>query len=380
MCLLIMLFDWALISLKPLRFFDVTEFVPLDQNPLVEKLQSFLQDKTADPDVIVLGSSLMLFPSVRLDEQLSGKRHRYDKWFIRHKVSGHLTPRWFEQVTTRLAGAPVKIVNLGVQGSIVSDQYLILRKSLECGKKPSVVVLELAPRSFLDNMHKQIDNTPPHQVLADYTMLPDVFSRGLSITQLKAALPGMMWHYYKVRADYRELIANIFTSSLNRPMNDWEASHGIRRQPLKSAFNPEMEWESCYSPLYPKYHDLEMYQSIYNPPDEAFFRAEMADCIRLCELAAAHGTKLIIADMPVSEKNIALLSPDYLDRYRRFIDALGQRPELAVLRLSADQSFLEEDFEDSAHLNAAGGGKLFRALAYCVAPHCAKRAIAASGR
>lgn len=368
---LVIAIDLLFSHFQPLRFFDVTEFIPLEQNPLVLKLRTFLNDRSSNPEILMLGSSLVLFPSTRTDEEMDGKPHRYDHWYIRHRVSADTLPRYFtSQLNSALSkkpmNKPLTVCNLGVQGSIVSDQTLILRKALEYGKTPKLVILELAPRSFLDNMHKQIRNTPVFQVLGDFAAGPPLFENGAINKQALVALPGYVSYYYKVKADYRTLIANITAAALNRPMNGWESKEGIKRRQIISLFNPEMEWQVSEKPLVPKYHDLDMYDYVYNPPDARFFSSEEEDCMRLLAAAKNAGIKVIVVDMPVTTRNRKLIKPEFLARYKQFIKTLEADKSISVVSLSDRSEFNDDDFEDSAHLNASGGKKLFSALSQAI--------------
>lgn len=363
----LVLIDAALAYIKPLSFFDVTEFVPLEQNPMVAKLKNFIEDRGANPEAYVLGSSLMLFPAVRCDEELVGKRHRYDSWFIRHGINGALSPLYLSQDLQKACGRPVSVVNLGVQGSIVSDQLMVLERALEKGKTPKLVFLELAPRSLLDNGHKNLNATPIHQVLADLSAVPDLFAEGKINKESLSVLPGYFWYFYKVKADYRTLIVNLSAAVLDRPLNSWEAVRGIRHKPVQGLFNPEMEWNVQYTPE-PRYRDLPMYKHIYNPPDAAFWKQERGDLDKFIALAGKHGVKVVLVDMPVTAKNLALLDPAYLQLYRQSIDAIAASG-VSVVRLAQSGQFVEDDFEDSAHLNARGGRKLFAAMSQSFVEH-----------
>lgn len=358
--LIIVVLDGLLIWLKPLSYFDVTEFVPLEQNPMVAKLKSFIESPSQNPECYILGSSLMLFPAVRCDEELQGKRHRYDAWFIRHGINGALSPAYVSKVFSGDLGRSVSVVNLGVQGSIISDQLLVLKRALEKGKTPGVVFLEVAPRAFLDNWHKQTAATPIHQVLADLSSASPLFENGKLNRDSLMQLPGYFWYFYKVKADYRTLLVNLSAAVLDRPLNSWEAVRGIRHKPVQGLFNPEMEWNVEYTPG-SRYHDLGMYKEVYNPPDAAFWKLETTDLHSFLDLARKNHVRVVVVDMPLTERNLELLDKNYLRSYRALIDQVAEKTD--VIRLAQSGDFVEEDFEDSAHLNAAGGRKLFKAMA-----------------
>ncbi len=370
---LVIVLDVLFAHFRPLRFFDVTEFVPLEQNPLVFKLRNFLDNPSYNPQILMLGSSLILFPSTRTDEEMESKPHRYDSWYVRHRISADTVPRYFTKKLEGEIKTKVEICNLGVQGSIVSDQMLILRKALDWGKKPKLVILELAPRSFLDNGHKQIRNTPVFQVLADFSEAPPLWKDGRLNKQALATLPGLISYFYRVKADYRSLICNIVASSLNRPVNNWEAENNVRRPKPISLVNPEMEWQASEKPLGPKYSDLAMYENVYNPPDPEFFESEKKDCLALLAQANNHGIKVIVVDMPISSPNRLLLDKQYQVKYQQFINQIEEEQKIPVVHLSGSSEISDADFEDSAHLNAAGGKKLFAALVAAIKAIAAKQ-------
>jgi len=372
---LVAVLDVLFAFFRPLRFFDVTEFIPLEQNPLVFKLRNFLDNRSYNPQILMLGSSLILFPSTRTDEMMDSKPHRYDSWYVRHRISADTVPRYFSKELEGKLKTKIEICNLGVQGSIVSDQMLILRKSLEWGKKPKIVILELAPRSFLDNMHKQIRSTPVFQVLGDFAEAPPLLKDGKIDKQALLTAPGLISYYYRVKADYRSLLCNIVASALNRPMNSWEAQKNIRRRKLISLVNPEMEWQASEKPLGPKYSDLSMYETIYNPPDPDFFAAEQADCLNLLSQAKLAGISVIVVDMPISGPNRLLLDKQYQAKYRQFIKYLENQQHIEVVHLSDEPSINDDDFEDSAHLNASGGKKLFAALTTAIQSFVARHEL-----
>jgi hypothetical protein len=363
LCLFLFGLDCAIKTIKPLQYFDVTEFIPLDQNPLVAKLGDFYSTANANPPILLLGTSLFLFPSARCDEEMNGQKHRYDNWFIRHKVSGSIEPQYLQNSIEKALGQKLTCANLGVQGSMMSDQLLILERALAAGKTPKLCFLELSPRIFMDNSHEDIKGTPVHQVLANYgTDKIELFKADKINKEYFVDAPKYFWHFYKVKADYRTLIANLTASYLNRPMNNWEAQQGIKRTKLITFGNPEMEWDKLYVRPHAKYNDIPQYDGVYNPPNQRVFKTQTEAFLKLLKLAKSHNVALILVDMPLSSKNRALIKPEMTKQYQQLITTTACDFKLPLIPLATTSSFSDDDFEDSAHLNAKGGIKLFSAM------------------
>src|SRR5579885_1582350 len=81
--LFLMLFDVGLREIQPLRYLNHTGLTTIHQNSLVSKLPVALADPR-QADVLLMGSSLMLFPCVRCDDEYHGVKTRYNRWYMRN--------------------------------------------------------------------------------------------------------------------------------------------------------------------------------------------------------------------------------------------------------------------------------------------------------
>lgn len=361
LALYLVAFNWFFSEIKPIRYFNITSYIPLDQNPLLAKLKDYLEGHGQTPDILMLGSSLYLYPSMRLDERFTNQKTRYDNWFLRNKLSALTEPKAFEDKLIK-ANSPLKRVHsLAVQGSIASDQLTIWRNVIHHGRLPKLLMLELSPRFLCDNT-KDPDKTAVRQALPDW----DAVSASLKskkLVDIVSQIAGQYFYYYKVKPDYRELINALTATILQHPLNQWEAENRITRPPLSSYTNLDNAFEPQYRWTDPKYHDLETYRQMYQPYDKTRFESQAKAFDQLIELAMQKQITVIITAMPASKPNKKLIDKAFLDDYATYLAKLQtskyRENKVVLIDLFHSANFSDEDFEDSAHLNADGANKFF---------------------
>ncbi|MBI4533409.1 MAG: DUF1574 family protein [Candidatus Melainabacteria bacterium] len=330
---------------------------------MVTKLLDFLASDS-NPEVVLLGSSLTLIPSVRSDDQLTGRKTRYDTWYRHQFINAYPDAKYLRQLLQRHLGKDVHIANMAVTGAMVSDECLILEKLLASGKTPQVVVVEVAERGFLDKLRANIEKTPVYQVLADFRCLKDILKRNPSPQEIQDFVVGNLWYYYKVKADYRAFLAGWFSGVIQHPLNLWEAAQGCRRQNVLLPLNPENQWAALYTPLtHDHAKDMQFNHSIYNPPDMQLFAKQSWYMEHLLKIAHEAGITAVIVNMPMPRENTALIPAYVRKRYHHLLKSLSYRYQAVFLDLENSPDYQLTDFEDSSHMNASGGHKLFSTLA-----------------
>jgi hypothetical protein len=116
-----------------------------------------------------MGSSLMRLPFWLLDTA-GGVNVPYEEYV---ESTGFLN-------TVRHSGVSINSVfNLGVDGAMVSDVYLLEEKLFTSAKKPKVVVYGIGPRDFMDTSFRAETRTPAFERL--YTV-EDVARDQFSLT------------------------------------------------------------------------------------------------------------------------------------------------------------------------------------------------------
>lgn len=373
-------FDWFLVSFRPLRYLNATGFTPLDQNPVFAKIPEFMKSRE-NPDVLVLGSSLVLVPAVRCDDAFEGRKTRYDAWYGRNHLAEYTKSSYFQNLLEHATGNHYKLTNLGVIASVMSDHSLIFEKTLASGKEPKLVICALAPRDFMDNYRSQIDKTPVYQVLADVTSLGDLIDRGMPIAQVRDFLIGNLWYFYKVKVDYRTVATlataklsghpvTLFNATQNKKVPTTAKSAGGLCAPEEEAQQEvgvlETKIKPDYTPKPNTLSDLEQYQHVYNPPNRTLFKQQTGYLEKMLKLANRNKINLVLVNMPLSDENKALITPGFYDQYLNTVASTANKYDIPFYNLDVRQNYTLSDFEDSCHMNYSGGQKFYNALVQAI--------------
>ena len=362
--------DQVVIHVRPLQFFDDTGLVPLNQEPLVSKVPVFLRSPE-NPEVILLGSSTWLIPSVRCDNEFEHRRTRYDSWYGRNYVLGYNKSVYFAHLLSQQTHQNLQLINLGVVASMMSDQYFILRKLVEQGKRPRLVICGIAPRDFLDNYRAKVEKTPVAQVLSNFRSLAYFTQHKIPFAERCDFALSMLWYFYKVRADYRTFLSSTVALFSGHPVNLAAAStvnqvqhrdqalqrfQGLQTRAFCTGVKPD------YVPKPNKLVDLDMYKHVYYPLNTKLFEEQTGYLEKFLKLAHESNTPVVLVSMPLTQENLSLLPATMIKRYRNSITDLANKYEVPIYFPADTVAFHLNDFEDSVHLNGSGGHKMFRAI------------------
>ncbi len=381
----LLLFDLFIVQVRPLRYANATNLTGLNQNPVVSKLPEFLRSKR-NPEILMVGTSLVLVPSVRLDDELSGKKTRYDRWYYRNHILEYDRADYLKKQLSDLAARPLDLANLGIVGSMMSDHYLIVKKSLSAGKRPRLIICAIAPRDFLDNYRGVVEKTPTYQAVADFTSIGDLLKTSPSLDTIADITLASLWSYYKTRNDYQTFVA-VFASRLSgHPLNLYMATTNVTDgqhtggQATSAATLPDGHGaddgtvvsvlenvEPVYTATRNQLGDLELYKRVYLPVNSKLYETQMSYLEKLLKLAQRESVFLVLIDMPLTKDNLSILPANVLQRYRRQVAGLCSQYTAKLVRPGQEAEYTLSDFEDSCHLNGQGGKKFCSSLVKAMA-------------
>jgi hypothetical protein len=365
--LLLIAFDLFVSQVKPLMLVNETGLTGMNQNFLVSKLPEIMNSHD-DRDVLLMGSSLVLVPAVRCDDELRNRKTRYDMWYYRNVIDTYSDADYFSDRLTTLTGKPVTVCNAAVAASVVSDDYLIAKKYLLSGKRPKLAIVCVAPREFLDALRADVTQTATHSVLSDFSTFYDDLRRGKSFSVVANSAFGLASTFYRTRNDYLTFVTAVAARTTGHPVNLFEAARAATTTavtPVDSSNQPPEHGKShpVYKQPLNKLGDIPSYKQMYLPINEKQFETQQSYFVKLLALFKENHVPTVVVDFPVTSENYALLPPDILKRYKEFLATTCSAAGVPVLKPADKVSFVTAtDFEDSAHMNASGGNKLFNAL------------------
>lgn len=329
---------------------------------LVYKVSRYLSSDQ-NPDLLLLGSSLLIGPAIDCDQTLpntpappkGSQCHLYDK------------ATFLEHLLQKRTATKHSIYNLALPGAMMSDQSILLEEAIRCGKKPAVVILGLAPRDFIANDRPKPETTPVAKEVEK-----------IRIERLKDLTPGCIrqkldlavtrqkesWDHklYGTRA--------IITTSLF-DMIPWahrKTGNRKARQLAHAKSQPENCTARFNRPGRATERQIEYYRTIYTPYQSSIFDKQCPYLRKALQTAKDNSVAAVIVNMPLSAPIKSLLEADATKRYNDTLSQLAREFSVAYLDLgTSDDQFGFDDFGDAVHLNAAGGKKFFDSLSSLLA-------------
>jgi hypothetical protein len=106
------------------------------------------------------------------------------------------------------------------------------------------------------------------------------------------------------------------------------------------------------------FDDITIYKGRYRNPDPSIYRAQFKFLQRLADLCKQEQIKLVLVEMPITERNVSLIKPRDYQAYKSDLSLLAERNCLPLLNLCQFECYdFQSDYKDSVHLNGYGGKK-----------------------
>lgn len=293
---------------------------------------------TNKPDVLLMGSSLVLSPAALIEKQ-------------QNRTGFACT--YFENRLKERTGKAIRVDNVGVIAGMVCDQYAILKASLEADKKPDFIIYGMAPRDLADNL-TSAENSPTQQVLAFCQSTNKFLPESLKPEDIE-----LCWNAHKLGAN--RWLKTVRSAALHLACD-------ITKHPatLSEAVPQKVEQQA---PVHTRQvviaEDLEIYRQRYNPPNFDRLKSQSAYLDRLLSLCAEQKTPILLVNMPLPDVNRNVIPPQLLAAYKETVKRIADKYGVEVWDLDGNAVFAENstNFNDCVHLNANGGKKFFNMLA-----------------
>ncbi|MBX9671752.1 MAG: DUF1574 domain-containing protein [Candidatus Obscuribacterales bacterium] len=300
------------------------------------------QLRTSDSaDILILGSSQMLAPAVRCDDEYHKRTGRFDDWYKKNIIHQNVHADFLEHLIKRDFKQDKDILNLAVSAGMISDSALILKKYLDAGHRPNTVVLGINPRDFLDKSRAAPSATPTFRLIADA-------SNCLECDSPKEALDFLFQcavHSYRNREGYQQHFNRILLTAQGR--------------------NPSLE-SGFVTPPSDSEEQIRLYRKMYLPIDWQSFQTQKRYLDQILQITKQKHIKTILVDMPASKPYRDIFPRSTIEKYDATLKALATRYDAQLLQPDKPGQYHQDDFEDLLHLNAHGGRKLFASIANAI--------------
>lgn len=307
-----------------------------------------VQRLSREPNIVLLGSSLSLYPQWRVDQEDGANTVDSNHYHFARSLERELGSRNFNATT----------YNLAVGGAMLSDSYLLLKHYLQKHKAPEFVIVDVAPRSFYDGGIALPDTTPIFHELFDWR---DFLTNGRKYV----ANLGSVLNYVADRGCFLFAHRQFLSEQVLHV-----ALHPGEFPRIRLVSWPQKATASTVKPLIAKSEledtpeklrrSLLDYQARYSFINLYQMQKQLDFLSLLEDLCYKQKIKLIVVNMPLSQPNQALLPQGFYSDFRKAVKLLiGQKAVFADLGTDWDLAL----YNDSVHLNDKGGALLNRKLA-----------------
>lgn len=316
------------------------------------------QPKT--PDLVYIGSSLVLHPLTMLDAHHLNKTVDYTD----HHRSLYTEDRLAEKL-----GVKPTCYNFAMPGGMISDDWIILESLIRGNKKPKVVVLGLCARDFMDCKVRCPGATPSFKYLSKVIDLQPVLDLALpNLTDRTDFVIGKIAYLWEAKPAVQALLSERVKALLGRTAETSQTSNFTAKQLdelLTADMSAELERgmmveepdkERAFSD-----NTLE-YMQRYKHKHEKLFDVEKQFFEKLLVTAKANDVRVVVINMPLTSLNVRLMPSGTYDEYLAIVQGLTKKYGFVFENLNDDSRFPSSVFYDTVHMNSVGGRRLVDAL------------------
>lgn len=325
-----------------------------------------LLEKPRNPEVVLLGSSLVMHPISRQDADYLNRDFDY----VHHHRSCYMADR----LSQKLGLPGLDCYNFSLPGAVTSDDYLIARALFSSERSPRLIVLCLTMRDFNDHGVPCAAATAAFRYLRRFTNIDDIVDIAMpQIWQRSDYWIGKVLYLWDKKLDMQAILAER-SKQLCKPLVGKVCRQGGlneldlgRNMPINLRSEVE-EGTSIVTPHIPySFEDnTREFRKRYRPND-GLFVTEVEFLDRFMRLCQEQGSEVVLVNMPLTKENMALMPPRAYDKYLSMLKAKSRQWNCVLLNLNQSPAFQKTDFHDTVHMTASGGKKMVDAIVSVIA-------------
>lgn len=354
-------------------------------------VSTFVREQKTQPDIGLLGSSLVAVSSVQA--AAIAKNKPVDR--LTHRNS-----EYFDQALLANIGLKANTACLALGGAMASDAYLLTKHVLNSGKPPRAIIYGISVRDFQDNLMFGVETSEAFKLFYQPEDLPDVWKLPRVAPDTKLALTFAsvcpLW-------DDRVALSSQLAKTARRPVEHLfpalptpvlgrnaaaASSCGAAAAPVANASPvvnaPPMKIDGPLAPGesvgHPSAeHMKEAYLNRYNPLAPSQIRTQFAYFNKLLALCHQRHVPILVVNMPISEENVAIMPPQLYQYYLTESQKLCQANAAEFQDLNKPPLNDASNFLETVHLNPRGSTKFFDALSKVVGTSAVAQSLNGAG-
>lgn len=326
-------------------------------------------------NVVLLGSSLMMFPFWAMDASFDPKIADIAHY---HKSVA------LQAVLEKNGIKNSSVFSLASAGQMSSDAFLYASEFLKGDTKPEVVVWGIAPRDFADDNVKSPMATVSFKQIVDLhnfssyakTFLPRFEDKAEFIANHSCFLYGRRWRFQKEADRTLEKIsaavARVFVGKAADSKNSATAGGAVpapiaaaaaKSAAVKDSANtPDLSISSLLAGTAEQRWETSTreYRGRYKNIAERDLSVQMSCLDNTLKICQERGIKVVLVNMPLTKLNQGLMADGFYQRFNQQVKTLASAygKDVTLVDMTNQSQFQESDFWDTVHMNHIGGSKL----------------------
>ncbi len=343
------------------------------------RTQSYLAAPKA-PDVVLLGSSLVMIPTPMLDADYLNKPfdcvHHDHSIYMQDRLGDLLGPK------------DLSCINFGLPGGMISDDYMVARYLLNNERKPKVVVLGITLRDFVEHHVQYPATSHPYRYFSQFMDVADIVDIAMpQVWQRADYLWGRNFVLWGKRLQMQAIADEVSKKAIAplqsakvavNPVTDAERNKTLAAKLKAIAEEGEFMMEPHKLTLFED--NTNEYRSRFRGNKRELFNAESAFLERLLKLLRDRNIEVLVANMPLMPANMAVMPPGMYEEYIALTKKLVAENDCKFLDLNDPTKFVISDFRDTAHMNGNGGKKFIDSVDVAIVRDPALRAALTQGQ
>jgi len=304
---------------------------------------------TEPPDVVIVGSSLVRMPLWLSDLKHSTNGITFDDY----SWCKHLA----EEVRAK-AHKNVRVFDLGINTTMVSDVFLISEKLFIGNHKPRLIVYGLGQRDFMDALVLNDVGTVSFNKLHSFS---DFWRQdGLFQTNIPEKV-DLFWQalspIYQHRREWQDRLVRTLLRDLPKAQPPPRPFQQTLEQKRLLAFNRTKATDPVWA------HSVAEYEARYAKADRSQFLRQAKYLEAFLALARERGIKVILLKMPMTCLNESLMPPELDYQYDCLLVQAAKQNKFPLVDVEDGLHLSNAYFFDCVHLNAEGGDIISEVIA-----------------
>jgi hypothetical protein len=325
------------------------------------------REKPKAPDVVYVGSSVMMHPTWWQEAAYRGKDLDL--------VADHTSHYAEDQLKKYTGIRDLSCFKFGLPGAVPSDGYKITNEHFKGDRKPKVVVIGMVPRDMVDNDFGHAASSRHYRYLCRFVdqtgleplAVPNVWERPQYWVNDYIYFKGKSQPIQQVmRHGVEQFLAPVLKNLPGSPLDrvtDEDRKFAMHRAELEKGV-----WVAHPTTPY-HYADVADADCMmrYATPNNELFENQKTWLEMNLKALRSEGIDVVLVNMPVTSLALRCMRDNVYDRHVDTLKSLANKYDCGYFDAQATAKFEPQDFTDWAHMDASGGEKLHALIAEYVA-------------